>query len=92
MICENIKNTKDYTGINPNFKKAFEFIINNNLNELKVGNYEIDGDKVFAFVQEYTTQAAVDKRWESHEKYIDIQYIIDGEEVMGYVPIHSLKE
>lgn len=92
MICENIKNTKDYTGINPNFKKAFEFIINNNLNELKVGNYEIDGDKVFAFVQQYTTQAAEDKRWESHEKYIDIQYIIDGEEVMGYVPIHSLNE
>jgi YhcH/YjgK/YiaL family protein len=91
MICENIKKAKDYSGINKNFKKAFEFIKNNNLKELAIGQYDIEGEEVFALVQEYTTQSSKDKRWESHEKYIDIQMIITGEEIMGYAPINYLE-
>lgn len=91
MICENIKNVKDYSGINKNFTKAFEFLKSQNLKELAIGKYEIEGEEIFALVQEYTTQSFNDKRWESHEKYIDIQMIIEGEEIMGYVPIDYLE-
>lgn len=91
MICENIKNAKDYSGINKNFIKAFEFLKNENLKELAIGKYEIEGEEIFALVQEYSTQSPNDKRWESHEKYIDIQMIITGEETMGYVPIDCLE-
>jgi beta-galactosidase beta subunit len=34
MICGNINITKDYSSINENFVKAFEFLKNNNLKEL----------------------------------------------------------
>lgn len=91
MICENIKNTKDYSIINKNFVKAFEFLKSNNLKELKVGEYEIAGKDVFAFVQEYTTADEKEKNWEAHEKYIDIQLIIEGQEIMGYAPITNLE-
>lgn len=91
MICENIKNTKDYSGINKNFIKAFEFLKSQNLKELAIGQYEIEGDKIYALVQEYTTQSSGNKRWEAHEKYIDIQMIVEGEEIMGYAPVDCLE-
>ena len=90
MICGNIKNTKDYSSINKNFVKAFEFLKNNNLKELSLGKHEIEGEKIFALVQEYITQNEEEKKWESHKKYIDIQLIVQGQEVMGYVPISYL--
>ena len=90
MICGNINITKDYSSINENFVKAFEFLKNNNLKELPLGKHEIEGEKIFVLVQEYTTQKEEEKKWESHEKYIDIQLIIEGQEVMGYVPISDL--
>lgn len=91
MICENIRNAKNYAGINKNFEKAFEFLKTKNLKELEAGQYEIDGNAVFASVQEYTTQDEKDKNWEAHEKYIDIQLIIEGQEIMGYAPVSCLE-
>jgi biofilm protein TabA len=91
MICENIKSAKDYSGINKNFEKAFEFLKSQDLAKLAVGKYEIDGEKVFAMVQEYTTQNEAEKKWEAHEKYIDIQLIVEGKEVMGYTPATTLE-
>jgi YhcH/YjgK/YiaL family protein len=91
MICGNIKITKDYSSTNRNFVKAFEFLKSNNLKELTLGKHKIEGEKIFALVQEYTTQKEEEKKWESHEKYIDIQLIVEGEEIMGYAPISCLK-
>lgn len=90
MICDNLKNKRDYSSINENFKKAFEFLNNNDLNSLELGKYEIDGENVFASVQEYVTKIEEDKKYESHEKYIDIQVIIEGQEIMGYAKVDEL--
>lgn len=91
MICENINSTKNYSSINKNFEKAFEFLKHNDLKELAVGKYEIDGDNVFASVQEYITKTEEEMNWESHEKYIDIQLIVEGQELMGYAPVEGLE-
>lgn len=42
------------------------------------GKHAIDGDKIFANVQSYDTKD--DAPFEGHRKYIDIQYMINGEE------------
>lgn len=91
MICENIDNKNDYSFISPNFKKAFHFLRNHDLKTLSIGKHEIDGDKVFAMVQEYITKAEEDTNWESHEKYIDIQFIVEGQEIMGYTQVSNLE-
>ena len=91
MICENIKNMKNYSSINKNFEKAFEFLKSNDLRELAIGKYEIQGEEIFVLVQEYVTQNEEEKNWESHEKYIDIQLIVEGKESMGYVPVDCLE-
>ena len=83
MIFDNIKNCKMYFGINPDFEKAFSFINRVIEEEIEVGRYEIDGDKVYAMVQNYETKHDVECRFEGHEKYIDIQVVVDGCETMG---------
>ncbi|MFW2488910.1 YhcH/YjgK/YiaL family protein [Clostridium chromiireducens] len=91
MICENININRNYSSINKNFEKAFEYLRGQNLKELAVGKYEIEGEKIFAMIQEYTTEREEQKNWESHEKYIDIQLIVDGQEVMGFAPVSCLE-
>ena len=51
---------------------------------MPVGRYEIDGDEVFALVQEYETRASEECRWEAHYTYTDIQYVVEGSEKMGW--------
>lgn len=91
MICDNINNNKDYSSINKNFVKAFEFLKSYDLKNLEIGKYDICGEKIFAIVQEYITQSEEEKKWESHEEYIDIQVIIDGQEIMGFEPVNNLE-
>lgn len=91
MICENINSAKNYSSINKNFEKAFEFLKNHDFTKLDIGKYEIQGEEIFALVQEYITENEEEKSWESHEKYIDIQLIVEGQEIMGYVPVEGLK-
>lgn len=84
MIFDNLKNNELYYCLNKNFKKAFDFLSNTDLESLPDGRYEINGDIIYANVQSLKTKPIEDKKWEVHRKYIDIQYIISGKEKMGY--------
>jgi len=91
MILDNIENYKKYEELNRNFEKAFKFLKREDLGSLAVGKYEIDGEEVFALVQEYETKDLENAKYEAHKKYIDIQYMLDGNEYMGYSSIDKLK-
>jgi biofilm protein TabA len=61
-------------------QKGIEYILNNNLITSDPGRYEIEGALMFALVQEVRTQPADEMRLESHRTYVDIQYLVSGEE------------
>lgn len=65
--------------------KAFAFLKHNDLNAIVPGKYPIEGDDVFATVTDYSPSD--NSKWEAHRKYIDIQYVINGKETMGKVPL-----
>jgi biofilm protein TabA len=67
--------------------EAFAFLKNNDLQNLAVGKYPIDGDNVFASVTEDATKDLDKTKWESHRKYIDLQYVIAGDENIGVASI-----
>lgn len=86
MVVTNInsKDLESFKNIHPRFGEAFEFIkkiVNENAPD---GNYEIDGQNVFAFVSSYKTKTESECKFEAHRKYIDIQCIISGNEVIGF--------
>ena len=63
--------------------KAFTFLAKSDLPNLEVTKYALDGDNLFATVSEYLTRNDEDVDFEAHRKYIDIQYIIMGNEHIG---------
>ena len=83
MIIDKIENVKLYAGISERIKKALNYISKTDLANTEIGKYEIEGDNIFALVQEYNTKNPEDAKLESHFEHIDIQYMISGEEMMG---------
>lgn len=67
--------------------EAFAFIKNHNLENLAPGKYPIDGDNVFASITNDPTKDFDKTGWESHRKYVDLQYVINGEERIGVCPV-----
>jgi YhcH/YjgK/YiaL family protein len=72
--------------------KAFVFLKNSDLSKLELKRYDIDGDNLFATVSEYVSKNEETVRFEAHKKYIDIQYVISGKEVMNIAPLTTVKE
>ncbi|TDX52496.1 YhcH/YjgK/YiaL family protein [Orenia marismortui] len=91
MIIDNLKNAEFYYNLHNRMATAFKFLLEEDLSELKPGKYEIEGDNIFASVESYNTKAKEEGSWEGHRKYLDIQYIIDGVEMMGCTDLKGMK-
>jgi YhcH/YjgK/YiaL family protein len=87
MIIDKIENSFLYKNISERISKSFEYIKTTDLKSLPAGKYPIDGENIFALVSEYKTKAEQEGKLEAHKKYIDVQYVISGEELMGYSPL-----
>jgi len=67
--------------------KAFNFLRNSNLSTLETGRHNIDGDNLYASISEYLTKDESEARFEAHRKYVDIQYVVSGKEIIQITPI-----
>ena len=84
MIFDSLKNFAKYDVFTSDAaKKISEFLAKADMN-LPIGRNEIDGDKLFASVQSYTTRNIEDSVYEVHHEYVDIQLILAGEESIYY--------
>lgn len=72
--------------------KVFDWMKTQDLANLAPGKYPIDGDNAYASVTEIVDKPFEDTRWESHRKYIDLQYIIRGQEKIGVAPVKNADE
>lgn len=57
---------------------------------LATGRYGIDGNNVYVIVTEAPTKDYDKTAFESHRKYIDLQYVITGKENMGKASLASV--
>lgn len=82
MIYDQISNAHHYYKLLPQLEKGMEFVQSCGENP-PAGRVELDGDALYASVQHYTTAAADAERCEVHEKYIDVQLLLQGRETIG---------
>lgn len=87
MIIDKIENSSLYQNLGERIQKSFNYIKQTDLKNLNSGRYDLDGYNIFALISEYHTKPESEGKLEAHKKYIDIQYVIEGEELMGYTPI-----
>ena len=85
MIFGNIRNLEtDGKYLGQPLVRGLEYLARTDFSALAAGRYEIDGTDAFALVQEYRTVPKKEKKPEAHRKYVDIQYIAQGSEIIGY--------
>ena len=90
MVYDKIDNIALYRDLSPNIALALDF-----LKQMKpdtaVGTYQIN-HRVKVIVSEYETKMENEFGYEAHKKYIDIQYLLLGEERIACLPVERMKE
>ena len=89
MIIDKFKNINLYSGLSEGINKAINFLQQTDFSNFKPGRVEIDNDNIFALLNKYQTKNPDDCKLEAHKKYIDIQYILSGSELIGYAPLNN---
>lgn len=90
MIIDTLNNHAVYRVLGPKIAVSFTWLNSFSINTPD-GRYEIAGKDIFALVQSYSTVSAIEKKFESHRDYIDIQYVAAGSEIIYYAPIGILQ-
>lgn len=80
MIFGNINNLEEFAFLSDELKACFEYAKNHDLASYEKGGHEIDGDRFFVNMVEYTTTTPEERFWEAHRKYLDVHLMIHGTE------------
>ncbi len=92
MIIDDLKNYRLYLDDNPLFEKAFEFLLKGDFSQCQGKRFEIQGDDLFIEAGTFNHRPLENAPLEAHDKYIDIQYCIRGEEEFGWKSRENCKE
>lgn len=85
MICSNRKSFEfDRKYLPTALVRGLDFLAETDLVSQPLGRVDIDGDDLFATFSRSNTASVVDGRWEAHRLYADIQYVISGDELIGW--------
>ena len=96
MIIDSIGNFEKYISLHKDFEKAFSFLRDLREDE-KEGTTILDEGCVWATVIGVNNAPRVSntpnsaKVFEAHKRFVDIHYILSGEEKFGYANIDRLK-
>ncbi len=90
MVIAELKYIEQQVLMTPGLKKAIDFLRRSDIESLHDGKVEIDGDRVFAIIQRYESIQMPDPKFEYHRKYVDVQFIASGEEMIGWAPIERM--
>lgn len=77
--------------IDKRVKEAVSYIKSIVIKEADIGKKIIVNDKFYYYVQSYMTKIENECKLESHRKYVDIQVMLNGEEVMDFADISRLQ-
>jgi len=87
MIIDTIQNAPKYFSAHPLFAKAFEYIQQTDLKNAEAGKSDIaEGLKAIISSAPGKTKEASLSKFECHNKNIDIQLCISGNETIGWKP------
>ena len=86
IICP-FKDLSRYAPVIPGLEDALNAV--NALENLDPQTVELSGGNRF-FIQQVTSRSAEGATFEAHRNYLDVQYILEGEEYVGWAPIETL--
>ncbi len=91
MIIDTLKHAACYHHLSMDIKMGLDYLAQADITEMEPGRYDIKGDDLYVMIQDCQPKSPENGVWEAHRKYIDIQYVAVGPEMMGYAPIEGLE-
>ena len=86
MILDKLENADRYASLHPVFPLAFQWLREKAPSGLLAGRAEISGDRLYASVMREGGRGQSAVKLETHRRYIDIQYLAGGSDLMGWAP------
>lgn len=83
MIKDNLLHIDYYNYLSPGIYWGLNYLKNTDFSTMENGKYEISENKVWAIVQDYNSKPESEGKFEAHRKFVDIQFIVEGEELIG---------
>jgi len=90
MILDLLANHGSYLTLHRRLAPAFAWLTAQDWNRVADGKTLIADEDLFGIVETGTTALAETRKFESHRRYLDIQYEISGGERMGWCPASAL--
>lgn len=87
MILDRLENAALYQPLGARVALALDYLGRTDFASMPDGRYEVDGERIYAVVQRYRPKPPTEARWEAHRQYIDVQFLAEGVERIGYVPL-----
>lgn len=94
MIFGNIKDLQEYSFLEDKVRACFAYAAEHDLAAWEKGSHEIDGERLFVNIVEYTTTVPEERFWEAHQKYLDLHLMLRGNEQidLNFIQNMALKE
>jgi biofilm protein TabA len=92
MIMDSIARGAAYAALHPRFAKAFAFLRDTDLAALPDGRIELDGDRLYVLMMTVDGRGRDKAKLEAHRRYVDIQAVISGEDLMGWSPLAACRQ
>lgn len=85
-----VDSRKDENDLKERISKAVSFLKTLRVTERDIGDKVIINENFYYTVQKYVTKPTNERKLESHKKYVDIQIILEGNEMMDLADISRL--
>ena len=82
MITDRLSNIGAYRGISEALDTAIDYISAGLEDVMEIGTHEIRGRDIYAVSMEYDTKPYSEGKNEAHRRYIDIQIVLKGTEMI----------
>lgn len=92
MILDTLDHASRYFGLNPRLERAFRALESLDLEQMAPGRYEIDGEEIFLNLAHAELKPSAEAKLEVHNRYLDVQLLLEGRESFGWSPRAELRE
>lgn len=87
MILDVGARCHDYRCLHPLFERGLRFLADTDLHALAPGRHAVEGDRIYLSIDHTHGRGREAARLEAHRRYIDVQYTLEGDEEIGWLPL-----
>jgi biofilm protein TabA len=90
MILDILSHRGRYRGISSGIERALDYLAVTDFSALEDGKHAIEDDEIYAILMTYDSEPERARSFEAHRKYLDVQYILSGREIIYWAPMEEL--